>query len=116
MQKWTPKQAARFGYLAGRGASIDTVQADPMLGGRSKQSYSHAATSWRLKFSGAAEPKDNAPEDDATLAVPIPPADLPVLEAAAAARGLSVESFTATMIHTIASERLVKAVMDDDHD
>jgi hypothetical protein len=84
MQKWTPKQAARFGYLAGKGASLDTVRADPILRGRSAQSFSHASTRWHIPVNGAA-----ATADAATLAVPIPPADLPVLEDAAAARGLS---------------------------
>ena len=109
MNRWTPKQAARLGFLAGRGASLDAVRSDPLLRGRSEQSLCHAATAWRLKFGAG-----GAPKDDATLVVPIPPADLPVLEDAAAARGLSPASFAATLLHTITSQRLITAVMDDD--
>lgn len=48
------------------------------------------------------------------LAVHIPPRDREALEQAAANRGLSAASFTATLIHTIARERLFNAVLDDD--
>ena len=37
-----------------------------------------------------------------------------ILEQAAAARGLSTASFAATLIHTIARERLFNAVLDDE--
>jgi hypothetical protein len=39
-----------------------------------------------------------------------------ILEAAAHERGLSVASFTATMIHIAAAERLLGAIMDDERD
>ena len=42
--------------------------------------------------------------------------DLEILEAAAHERGLSVASFTATMIHIAAAERLLGAIMDDERD
>jgi hypothetical protein len=37
-------------------------------------------------------------------------------KAAAHERGLSVASFTATMIHIAAAERLLGAIMDDERD
>jgi hypothetical protein len=48
------------------------------------------------------------------LSIPLPPADQKILEQAAAARGLSMASFAASLIHAIASERLFNAVLDDD--
>jgi hypothetical protein len=73
-----------FGYFKGRGASLRAASKD-------------AAATRR----------------GASLAIPVPLADREVLQEAAAARGLSLASFTATLIHTIASERLFGAVLDD---
>ena len=57
---------------------------------------------------------DALPDENAgTLAVPIPPADMTIIQDAAAARGLSAESFAADLLHLVASERLISAVMDD---
>jgi hypothetical protein len=92
--------------LAGRGASLDAILADHWIGGdRTPQAIHRAAVRWRVPL-GVSEPD--------TLAVHLPPPDREVLEQAAAARGLSVASFAATLIHTIARERLFNAVLDDD--
>jgi hypothetical protein len=40
--------------------------------------------------------------------------DFELLEAAASLRGVSTKSLVATLIHTIAAERLTNAVLDDD--
>jgi hypothetical protein len=111
MHRWTPARAARLGFLAGKGASIDVVRADPMFRSRSEQSLAHASTRWHISFgSGGAPPKADA------LAVHVSERDLEILEAAAHERGLSVASFTATMIHIAAAERLLGAIMDDERD
>ena len=102
---WTPKRAARLGWLAGRGASIESVLRDRLIGAESRQSLRHVATRWGLRFGRAEAPM---------LSIPIPPADQEILEQAAAARGLSTASFAATLIHTIARERLYNAILDDD--
>jgi hypothetical protein len=73
--RWTPRQAARLGFLAGSGAALDAVRSDPLLRGRSEQSLAHAATEWRVKFGSG-----GAPKDDATLLVHVTPADREVLE------------------------------------
>ena len=52
--------------------------------------------------------------DDAALSISLPPDDREILHAAAAERGLSLASFTATLVHTIAHDRLFKAVLDDE--
>jgi hypothetical protein len=57
---------------------------------------------------------DDARERMAALAVPIPPADQEILQQAAEARGLSAASFAADLLHVITSQRLIRAVMDDD--
>ena len=102
---WTPKRAARLGWLAGRGVSMESVLRDRRVGAKSEQSLRHVATRWGLHFGSDAPPP---------LSIPLPPGDQEILEQAAAVRGLSTASFAATLIHTIASERLFNAVLDDD--
>ena len=103
MERWTPKEAARLGSLAGRGASFRTTLRDESVGVRGERSVRHAARRWGLAFG-----------DDASLSIPLPPDDREILQAAAAERGLSLASFTANLVHTVASERLFKAVLDDE--
>jgi hypothetical protein len=105
--EWTPKRAARLGWLAGRGASMAAVMRDRRINAKSEQQLRGIATRWGLAFSD-----DN--KSPQPLSVPIPPADQEILEAAAADRGLSAASFAATLIHTIARERLFNAVLDDE--
>jgi hypothetical protein len=101
MVKMTNAQAARLGYLAGKGAPFKSILADPQIGARGAQGLRNASTRWRLPMNGGnALPDENA----GTLAVPIPPADRLTLEDAAAARGLSPESFAADLLHLVASE------------
>ena len=103
MDRWTPKEAARLGFLAVRGVGFRTVLRDETVGVRGELSVKHAARRWGLAFG-----------NDASLQIALPPDDREILQAAAAERGLSVASFTANLIHTIASERLFRAVLDDD--
>jgi hypothetical protein len=103
--RWTPARAARLGYLAGRGVSMESVLRDRRIGAKSVQALRGIATRWGLHFGSAAAP---------LLSIPLPPGDQEILEQAAAARGLSTASFAASLIHTIASERLFNAVLDDD--
>ena len=107
MFDWTPRRAAWFGFRLGRGASLESVLRDRRIGAQSLQQLRGCATRWGLAFSD--DNKSSLP-----LAVPIPPADHEILEQAAAARGLSTASFAATLIHTIARERLFNAVLDDE--
>ena len=110
--RWTPARAARLGYLAGRGASLRTVLEDMEIGAASTQSLRHVATRWGLRF-GRDEPpkKSSAPP---ALAIPIPSGDQALLAEAAAARGLSVASFAASLLHVAVAERLIGAILDDD--
>jgi hypothetical protein len=62
---------------------------------RTTQAINRAAGRWHVPF-GTSEPD--------ALAVHIPPRDREVLEQAAAARGLSVASFAATLLHVISRE------------
>ena len=50
------------------------------------------------------------------LAVHVPLRDRELLEQAAQERGLSAASFAADLLHVITSQRLIRAVMDDDRD
>jgi hypothetical protein len=105
--RWTPARAARLGYLAGRGASLHTVLKDMEIGAASAQSLRYVATRWNLKFGREVR---SGPQDAEAppLAIPLPPGDLEVLEMAAQARGLSVASFTATLLCTLTRERLLQ--------
>ncbi len=109
LMAWTPKRAARLGWLAGRGMSMESVLRDRQVGAISEQSLRHTATRWGLHFGNV-----EAPAKAPLLSIPVPPGDQEILDQAAAARGLSTASFAATLIHVIASERLFAAVMDDD--
>jgi hypothetical protein len=81
MQKMTPKQAARFGYLAGQGASLDAIRADPMFEGRSGQSFANASKRWRIAVGTNGHPKGDE------LAVHITERDREILESAARCSG-----------------------------
>jgi hypothetical protein len=106
MYRWTHKRAAWYGFRLGRGASLESVLRDRRIGAQSEQALRGVATRWGLTFGN-----DNK---SPPLAVSLPPADQEILAQAAEARGLSVASFAATLIHTIARERLFSAVLDDD--
>lgn len=113
MYRWTHKRAAWFGFRLGRGSSLESVLRDWRIGAQSEQALRGVATRWGLTFGNdkLAFGNDNK---SPPLAVPLPPAGQETLQQAAEARGLSVASFTATLIHTIARERLFNAVLDDD--
>ena len=111
MYRWTHKRADWFGFRLGRGASLESVLRDRRIGVQSEQALRGVATRWGLSFGGNGASTVSSPS---SLAVPIPPADQEILEQAAAARGLSVASFAATLLHVISRERLFSAVLDDD--
>jgi hypothetical protein len=46
---WTPRRAARFGYLAGRGLSADAIGNDPAVGAVSHVAVRHVATRWEFR-------------------------------------------------------------------
>jgi hypothetical protein len=82
MVKWTLRRAARLGFLAGRGASIETILNDRQLGAqRTAQSIKCVATRWHLPVKNGA-----LTDDGAVLTVHVAPADREMLEQAAAAR------------------------------
>lgn len=105
--EWTPKRAARFGWLAGRGASMATIMRDRQIRAESEQQLRGCATRWGLSFGSSSGASSS-------LAIPLPVADQEILEAAAQERGLSTASFAADLLHVITSQRLIRAVMDDE--
>lgn len=48
MNRWTPGAAARLGYLAGRGLSLESILADEQLCMRGEYSIRQAAARWKL--------------------------------------------------------------------
>jgi hypothetical protein len=94
---------------------MESVLRDRRLGARSEQQLRCIATRWGLAFGGnGASVAPLTASSSSSLAVPVPPADREILEQAAQERGLSTASFAADLLHVIASQRLIRAVMDDD--
>ena len=52
MAHWTPQRAARLGYLAGRGLSIDSIMADDTIAARSERAVRVVASRWRVPIGG----------------------------------------------------------------
>jgi hypothetical protein len=103
LRQWTAARAARFGYLAGCGCSAEAILADDDVGAKSLQAARSVATRWGLSL-GAGGMR---------TVIPMSPRDHDLLERAATARGVSVASLVATLVHVVRSERLVDAVLDD---
>jgi hypothetical protein len=47
-RRWTYQRAARLGYLAGRGLSIESIMADELLAAYSEFSVRKRASNWRI--------------------------------------------------------------------
>jgi hypothetical protein len=103
-KSWTPVRAARLGFLAGRGFSIEGIMSEAKLGIRSERSLRVAATRWGLSFGlGGGQ----------QIAVQLTPEDRDVLTAASAERGVTVLALTTALMHGVLGGRLVDAVLDD---
>jgi hypothetical protein len=48
MSHWNLKRAARLGYLAGRGLSVESIMADHVIATRSERAVRCAASRWSL--------------------------------------------------------------------
>ena len=48
MSHWNLKRAARLGYLAGRGLSVESIMADHVIAARSERAVRCAASRWGL--------------------------------------------------------------------
>jgi hypothetical protein len=99
---WTARRAARFGYLAGRGLSVDAIGSDETVGAASRRSVLAVATRWGIPLGAAGNGSVMLPEDISRG-----------LAAAAMARRLSVEALSLRILRRIASDKLVTAVLDD---
>lgn len=90
MSHWNLKRAARFGYLAGRGLSIESIMADDVIAARSERAVRCAASRWGLAL-GVGSP----------FTIPLRPADRHVLEYAAHARGISTGALVLTIVDMV---------------
>lgn len=97
---WTPKRAARVGYLIGRGCSMEEIIADAASGVASMQSLRNIAHRWNL------------PLPDDVPALPDHPRKSDLTEAATA-RGMTVDQLGARLLGIIVRDNLVDAILDE---
>jgi hypothetical protein len=99
-KNWSPRRAARFGYLAGRGLSADAIGSDSEVGAISLRSVRLAATRWGLPLG----------TDGALL---LPDEIRHGLDEAARARRLSVEALALRVLRIVVADNLAGAILDD---
>jgi hypothetical protein len=102
---WTPRRAARFGYLAGRGLSADAIGSDPAVAAVSRQAVHHVATRWGIPL---------APGATGTIVLPVDV--VRELDGPARERRTTVEALALAVLRVVARDRLVDAVIDDRED
>ena len=98
---WTPRRAARLGYLAGRGLPAETIGNDTAVAARSLRSLYHVATRWGIPL-GSGSAGTVALPDDVRRG----------LDRAARARWTTVESLALMVLRKVAHDGLVDAVID----
>jgi hypothetical protein len=98
-ENWTPKQAARVGYLAGRGYPAEIIATDSAIGPRTRGSIQHVITRWRLRSGGGA--------------IALSDAVLTGLAKAACSRRVSVEALALQVLHRAVDDSLISAILDD---
>jgi hypothetical protein len=101
--RWTPERAARVGYLADKGCSIETAMSDYRIAAKSERALRCAASRWGLTFGLGG----------GTIAVQLSPHDRDALTMAAGVRGVSTLELTTKIMHAVLGARLVDAVLDD---
>ena len=102
MTRWNLKRAARFGYLAGRGLSIESIMADDVIAAKSERAVRCAASRFGVPVGS-----------NGLLAVALSAADRRQLAGAAHERGMTVEALAAALLRQVAHDSLVAAVLDD---
>ena len=55
MSHWTLLRAARLGYLAGRGLSVNSIMADDTIAARSERAVRVAASRWHVPMAAPAD-------------------------------------------------------------
>ena len=104
MSHWTLLRAARLGYLAGRGLSVNSIMADDTIAARSERAVRVAASRWRV------------PIGTGGLPVALSSDDRRRLDDAARARGTTSADLALTLLRMVVQQDLIKAVIDDgDH-
>ena len=104
MSHWTLLRAARLGYLAGRGLSVNSIMADDTIAARSERAVRVAASRWHV------------PIGTGGLPVALSSDDRRRLDDAARARGTTSADLALTLLRMVVQQDLIKAVIDDgDH-
>jgi hypothetical protein len=98
---WTPRRAARFGYLAGRGVSAEAIVSDLAIAAVSRKAVRHVATRWGIPLTHGAR--------TITLSADV----VRQLEGPARARRTTVQALALAVVRVVARDRLVDAVLDD---
>jgi hypothetical protein len=102
MTRWNLKRAARFGYLAGRGLSIESIMADDVITAKSERAVRCAASRLGVPIGG-----------NGLLAVALSATDRRQLTGAAHERGMTIEALVTALLRQVAHDSLVDAVLDD---
>ncbi len=102
MSHWTLLRAARLGYLAGRGLSVNSIRADDTIAARSKRAVRVAASRWHVPIGGTGG-----------LPIALSLDDLRRLDDAARARGTTSADLALTLLRMVVQHNLVEAVIDD---
>ena len=104
--RWTPRRAARLGYLVGRGLSIGKILSDEALKPKTAREIRCASTCWGLALI--------APRRAESDGLPISDRDRTRLGPTAELRGLTAEALAIALLRVIAADDLVAAVLDDE--
>jgi hypothetical protein len=102
MSHWNLKRAARLGYLAGRGLSVESIMADHVIATRSERAVRCADSRWGLAL-GISSP----------FTILLPLEDRLALECTAELRGMSTNALALAIVRTVVREQLIDAVLDD---
>ncbi|SRR6266540_6985232 len=105
MSHWTLLRAARLGYLAGRGLSVDSIMADDTIAARSERAVRVAASRWHVPIGNTG-----------LLPIALSADDRRRLDDAARARGITSGELALTVLRMVMRDNLVEAVIDDGGD
>jgi hypothetical protein len=94
MSHWNLKRAARLGYLAGRGLSVESVIADHVIAARSERAVRCAASRWGLAL-GIGSP----------FTILLPLEDRLALECATELRGMSTNALELAIVTSSNNEQ-----------
>lgn len=101
-RNWTPRRAARAGYLAGRGFAKEEILRDRIVAVHSERALLQAFTRWHVTIGNGTWPLALDPETESKLI------------AEANRRGISVNALLTEIVTTVLKDDLITAVIGDE--